>query len=590
MSSAKKILLTASYGPNELAWGEDMYDLLNSRLARGHGIFRMASHCHYFGLYIIAENLNHPVTVIENPHWDEFDAELDQGYDVVGIQLKSLHMDKVARMVARIREKCPQTEIVIGGYGVSTLDTPVPGDTKGSAKYIREHAHHFCQEEGVRFMRKLLNDQPVDREITQYHMPMTGFSAAGLTFAHARVPIILVSLGCPNACDFCNTSAFFKHQKFYVAEPEQVYRYMKHYQQRLSTEDILVLLFDEDFFLNQDYVRELGRLIRSDKKTWGIRWFSFGSMRSLSQFTPEELRECGLGIVWIGVESFLAEAGTTEDTYAKRKGIEIKQMFDDLHRLGIQTVGSLVLGFDFHTPENLKRDIDMFVDVKPTFYQLSPLTPCPGTALYERMTEEGRIKDTYQWKDFSLWKDDVFEVKNFKPGQIKEFFDYAHEQLATRIGPPVLQALEGALDAHQNLKDSPSEYLRYQAERARMMATGFRVYARACKLYGNSEQVKERGAHLEARFQSEIGGINPITGVLSRVISARIKQARNNPPPPIISDPPPRWTYYQRNNGSLKVLVRKGRKAKKPAPYRDRRIISLGNLGGLSSGSGTFGV
>jgi len=590
MSPNKKILLTASYGPNELGWGEDMYDLLNCRLGRGHGAFRMASHCHYFGLYIIAENLNHPVTVLENPHWDEFEAELDQGYDVVGIQLKSLHTDKVARMVARIREKCPKTEIVIGGYGVSTLDTPVPGDTKGSAKLIRENAHHFCREEGVGFMRKLLNDQPIDREITQYHMPMTGFSVTGLTFAHARVPIILVSLGCPNACDFCNTSAFFKHQKIYVAEPEQVYRYMKHYQQRLSNDDIFVLLFDEDFFLNPDYVRELGRLLRSDKKTWGIRWFSFGSMRSMSQFTAEELRDCGLGIVWIGVESFLAEAGTTEDTYAKRKGVEIKQMFDNLHRLGIQTIGSLVLGFDFHTPENLKRDIDMFVDLKPTFYQISPLTPCPGTALYERMTEEGRIRDNYQWSDFHLWKDDGFVVKNFEQNEIKKFFDYAHEQLAARIGPPVLQALEGALDAHQNLKDSPSEYLRYQADRARMMAVGFRIFARASKLYGNSEQVKQRAAHLEARFHSEIGGINPITGALSHLITHRIKQAQNSPPPVIVSDPPPRWTYYQRHNGSLQVLVRKGREAKKAVPYKEQRIISLGRLGGLSGAGGLWGV
>src|SRR4030042_165095 len=148
MSAKKKVLLTASYGPNELAWGEDMYDLLNSRLGRGHGAFRWASHMHYYGLYIIAENLNLPVTVLENPHWDEFDAELDQGYDVVGIQLKSVHTDKVARMVGRIREKCPQTEIVIGGYGVSAVFNPIPGDSKGSAQFIRENAHHFCREEG----------------------------------------------------------------------------------------------------------------------------------------------------------------------------------------------------------------------------------------------------------------------------------------------------------------------------------------------------------------------------------------------------------------------------------------------------------
>jgi len=85
-----KVLLTASYGPNDLAWGQDQYDLLSSRLARGHGPFQMTSHCHYFALYLIAENVTNPTTVLENPHLDEFEKELDEGYGVVGFQLKSL--------------------------------------------------------------------------------------------------------------------------------------------------------------------------------------------------------------------------------------------------------------------------------------------------------------------------------------------------------------------------------------------------------------------------------------------------------------------------------------------------------------------
>ncbi len=46
-------------------------------------------------------------------------------------------------------------------------------------------------------------------------MPTTGFSVSGFD-AQARIPIILVSLGCPNACDFCNTSAMFDHKKIRV--------------------------------------------------------------------------------------------------------------------------------------------------------------------------------------------------------------------------------------------------------------------------------------------------------------------------------------------------------------------------------------
>jgi haloalkane dehalogenase len=572
MNNKPRVLLTTSYGPNELAWGEDMYDVMASRLGRGHGPFQITSHCHYFALYLIAENITNPATVLENPHWDEFDRELEEGYDVVGFQLKSLHTAKIAKMVERIREKYPDTTIVMGGYGVSTLGSPVPGDNNGDALYIRENADYVCREEGVRFMRRILDDEPVDREITQYTLPMAGFSLAGLK-AQARVPMILVSLGCPNACDFCNTSAFFHHKKIYVAEPEQVYRFVKNYQKRLQSDNLYITLYDEDLFINPDYVRELGRLLRSEKKTWGIKYFTFGGVRSLSQFDPEELRDCGLGAVWIGVESFMCGANLTDEQYAKRKGLEVKGLFEDLHRNGIQTIGSLILGFDFHNPENLKRDIDQFVALKPEAYQISPLTPCPGTALYERMTEEGRILDTYRWEDFHLWKDDVFKLKNFKSGEIKEYFDYAHEQLRDINGPQPLQVMENSLDSYQHLKDGTDEFHVFQAGQARVRATGVSAYLRSVKKYHHSEKVRERAEMLERRFQEEIGTTPFLSKVISRYLSRRIKKNSKTARPTVVSDPQPRWSYYHTFDD--RVWVRKGRKAKRPVPYKDRRSTVL---------------
>jgi radical SAM superfamily enzyme YgiQ (UPF0313 family) len=570
--SKPRVLLTAAYGPNELGWGEDMLDLLASRLARGHGPFQMTSHCHYYGLYIIAENITNPTTVLEHPHWDEFDKELDQGYDFVGIQLKSLHTKKIANMMKRIREKCPHTKIVIGGYGVGTLGSPVPGDRDGDAVYIRENADYLCREEGVRFMRRILDDGPVDREINQYHLPMTGFSVSGLE-AQVRIPIILVSLGCPNACDFCNTSAFFYHKKIYVADPGQVYRFIKNYQKRLRFKDMYVLLFDEDLFLNPDYVRELGRLLRSDKDTWGVRWFTFGGVRSLSKFEPEELRDCGCGAIWIGVESFLCGENLTDDQYAKRSGEDVKKLFEGLHKNGIVTVGSLVLGFDFHDQDNLKEDIDQFVALKPFFYQISPLTPCPGTALYERMLEEDRIYDDYKWEDFHLWKDDVFKLKNFKKNEMKHFFDYAHEKIRDELGPPPLQMLECMLDTHQGLKYLPDEYHAYLSQRSRRIAHGAFSYLRSCKEHHTSEKVRQRSEMLENRFRQEIGRPNVIAKAASRYISRRVKKKIEAPPSRNVSDPLPRWTYY--NTFDERVWVRKGRKSKKPVPYRNRIAFSL---------------
>ena len=292
----KSVLLTTPCGPYGLGWGEDMMEVLRSRLARGHDGIDLCSELPTWALYLIAENLRNPCTVLEYPRWDKFIREIRKGYDVVAIELKSIHTARVVQMVKAVRTHAPKSEIVLGGYGLGSLYDPMPGDKEGYAEYLKSNVDHLCREEGVRFMRRLLGDHPVERPITQYELPYSRYHTPGVRSLSLKIPAILVALGCPSACDFCNTSAFYRHRKTYVADPEQTYAFMRHHQQRLGLEPMYVTLFDEDLFLDPEYVRQLGRLIRSDRKTWGIRYITFGSVKALSAFEVEELKECGVSI------------------------------------------------------------------------------------------------------------------------------------------------------------------------------------------------------------------------------------------------------------------------------------------------------
>jgi radical SAM superfamily enzyme YgiQ (UPF0313 family) len=590
LNGKPRVLFTANYGPNDLGGGEDLFNLMSTRWTRGHGAFRLDMFGHYFALYLIAENISNPSTVLENPHWEEFDAELDNGYDYVCFQLKSVHTAKIARMMKRVREKCPGAKIVVGGYGVGTLDTPVPGDVEGDAAYIREQADFLCREEGVRFMRRVLGDEPVEREITQYHIPMFSLGGfIGSNGVHMRIPMILVSLGCPNGCDFCNTSAFYRKKKIYVAEPEQVYRYIRNYQKRMRFREIIVMLWDEDFFLNPDYVRELGRLLRSHKSTWSVRYYTFGSIRSLSQYSPEELRDNGCQMVWIGVESFMC-GGNGDDRYGKRQGAKVAEMFDGLRRHGIQPTGSLVLGLDFHTKENLKADADQFVALKPMFYQVSHVLPCPGTALYDRMAEEGRISRDYKWQDLHFWSDHVYKYQNCSRDDIKEAFQYIHDRLRDVNGPPTMQMMESVMDAYGLYRDAPDPFRQALARRDRLIAGGFYSFLHSIKNHHPSPAVRDRARGLEARYQAEIGSPPMISRALGRVITRNIRKKSGAPESLPASDPPPRWTYYHTYGDG--VWVKKGRAAKKPMPYKDDSILAGVGLPAITSliGKGKKGL
>src|ERR1019366_3635902 len=176
----KKVLLTTPCAPYDLGWGEDQMDLLSSRLARGHDIAGLRSELPTWGLYLIAENIKNPCTVLEYPHWDEFLNELKNGYDVIGIQLKTLNLERTVKMVRAIKQYSPKSEIVIGGYGVGALDEKQPGDVNEYGPWLKKNADHLCREEGVSYMRKLLGDTPYDRPITQYQMPYARFHVPGM--------------------------------------------------------------------------------------------------------------------------------------------------------------------------------------------------------------------------------------------------------------------------------------------------------------------------------------------------------------------------------------------------------------------------
>jgi radical SAM superfamily enzyme YgiQ (UPF0313 family) len=580
----KRVLITHPHGPYAHAWGRNIMDLLDARLARGHGIYGMRGLMRTFALYVIAENITNPATVLEFPTWDDFMVEVKKGYDVIAIQAKPLYIPKVTEMVRAIKKHSPQSEIVIGGYGVMVLEEDYPWDTEKHGAYIRENADHFCRTEGVRFMRELLGDEPVDRPITQYHVPPTEVSIPNIYPFHVREPNISVGLGCPNGCNFCVTSAFFKQKKIYLADPAQVYDTMKYHQKKLGAKDLFFTLYDEDLFTNPDYVRELGRLIRSDKSTWGFRYYTFGSMRGVSAFEPEELRACGVGMLWIGVETGITEDGKSKCGYAKRNGTKtVEEVFTGLHSVGIATIGSMILGFDFHTPENLLKDIDYFVSLKPTFYQIMRLVPCPGTALYNELEEQKRLlKDQYKYENVHIWAQDLFELKNFSTGEMKDSYDLAHRELAQVNGPPFVQIFDIFLNAYELFHKSPDPFLRYQAKTSRNVLRIFAPFLDAIQHKPPSEAVARRITDLKKRAKQVLGSeplpIRAAQGVASQLFKLRMdltdtaKLSRTTP------DPETRWTYFNQPGQAEPVIVERNKSTALPEALGPEKRSPFGAL------------
>jgi radical SAM superfamily enzyme YgiQ (UPF0313 family) len=164
-------------------------------------------------------------------------------------------------MVEAIRQYAPSTKIILGGYGTALDDST-----------IGRYADYICRGEGVRFMRNLLRepeDSPiVQPDITQttrlFSLPVT--SQTGYIFA---------GLGCPNGCDFCATSHYFKrrHIAFLPDGPSVVSAIRKLRERHPDMTTFYVS--DEDFLLNPARGRSFLEAMRaSDLPPLSISSFS----------------------------------------------------------------------------------------------------------------------------------------------------------------------------------------------------------------------------------------------------------------------------------------------------------------------------
>ena len=234
--------------------------------------------------------------VLQYPSKREFIRELKKGYDYVGISFLMAVFHKMKEMVALIRRYAPQSKIVLGGYGTVLSD-----------EVLEPYADFICREEGVAFLPQGVGrtgdpdavQAPADRE-----------PAEGVFSTRVGNGEDFRGLGCPNGCDFCCTSHFFKRKHIkLLPEGKDIYAVVERYLD--MDPNLVFLIVDEDFLLNKKRAMAFRDCVLKGGKTLSI--FAFASVKAISQYTVEEILEMGIDGIWIGYEG-------TRSGYAKQSG------------------------------------------------------------------------------------------------------------------------------------------------------------------------------------------------------------------------------------------------------------------------------
>jgi radical SAM superfamily enzyme YgiQ (UPF0313 family) len=321
-------------------------------------------------------------------------STLPDQFDLVAISSFSAQILEAYELADRYRAR--GTAVVLGGLHVTAL----PDEAA-------QHADAVVVGEGELVWKTLLDDwlagrlQPryvAEGEFSLDDAPLPRFELLDIE-KYNRITV-QTSRGCPLRCEFCASSILLtrRYKIKPIAKVLAEIDHIRHLWRRPFLE-----FADDNSFVNRDYWKELLPELRQRK----LRWFTECDLRVYSD--PELLdlmRESGCVEVLIGFESPIEEGlpGLELKTdWKHRRWREYRDAVRQIQARGIRVNGCFILGLDGHTPEVFDAVYEFARDSEMYDVQITIQTPFPGTPLYTRLKDAGRLLHDGEWNRWTLF-------------------------------------------------------------------------------------------------------------------------------------------------------------------------------------------
>lgn len=306
--------------------------------------------------------------------------------------------------------------VVMGGYHPSFL----PGEAL-------EHADAVVVGDAEGVWERLLEEFRAGRLAPRYgggnDAPLTDYRLERSIYRgkpYAPVELVQYGRGCRFACDFCSIHSFYgtrlrvRPLEGLVAEVES-----------LPARRLLFFVDDNLFGRKADLLALLEALTPL-RRRWSCQ-ISIDVARDARLL--DRLAEAGCRYVLIGFESLnpgsLKQMGKP---WNKVSG-PYRAVVRALHERGIGIYGTFVFGYDADTRDTIARTLDFALEARLEIANFNPLTPTPGSALYDRLLGEGRLRSPKWWLDPAYrYGDAIFEPRGMSAGELAEGVFAARER------------------------------------------------------------------------------------------------------------------------------------------------------------------
>lgn len=360
--------------------------------------------------------------------------------DVAGVTSEMARTEPALDVLRAVRRAAPSCLTVVGGHQATIMphefddpavDLLVQGegvdpfaeicDARAAGKTRFEHIPGLMirTPQGLRATDPRpgppdINRQPLpDRSLTaryrRHYFYITEPSAAG----------VRIAFGCPYRCRFC-PGWIYSGGHWVPRDPRLIFDDIR------SIQEPFIYFYDENSFHDVDRMTCLAQmLIKAGVKK---RYHAYARADSVLKHPElfELWRRAGLSMVFIGVESL--DARTLVDWNKKMTPSGNAEAIDTLGRLGVEVSVGFMLKPDV-SHDDFRR-IDDFVERHKAILhvEFTPMTPCPGTALYEDK------KDQIVTHDWQVYDMQHFVVKTVLPQEeIYRLIMRSYTKVAMRI-------------------------------------------------------------------------------------------------------------------------------------------------------------
>jgi len=335
---------------------------------------------------------------------------LDQHWDMAGISVQTGAVKPAFDLARALRSR--GIKVVLGGPYVTIFPDQCRGHADALVIGEADDIWGEVQEDllsgtlKAEYRVATFPDLSIERTVSKSALDIKSYFTTN---------VVQTTRGCPYSCDFCNVHVMNGHRLRHRSIPAV----LREVETFLKEDKRIFFFLDDTINADEHYADQLFRELESFKIKWvGQATTALGEQPRLL----EAFAGSGCGALLVGIESLDDGSNHAHKKFHNPSNRQV-ECIKNIRKAGICVYGSFIYGLDEDTLE-LPAKLEAFIEETGIDVPgINLLRPIPGTGVFNRLAEEGRLLHSpddhdafkFSWGQEMLYKPRRISLPEFIP-------------------------------------------------------------------------------------------------------------------------------------------------------------------------------